>query len=125
MTSDKTSFLKNKIIEINSALKIEGSDLFELIGDVKDLFSSPYISGAVANSGVVQELWDVLFNVFASDPSYDNKFEAIFTMSDLRIYAKKQGIKLKLELLVEWRLSHGGNDTTEEILECIDDILLE
>jgi len=125
MTSDKTSFLKNKIIEINSALKIEGSDLSELIGNVKDLFSSPYISGTVANSDVVQELWDVLFNVFSSDPSYDNKFEAIFTMSDLTIYAKKQGIKLRLELLVEWRLSHGGNDTTEEILECIDDILLE
>ncbi|MEW7311332.1 hypothetical protein AB1E22_01130 [Buttiauxella gaviniae] len=124
MLSDKNVFLKNKIIEINTALTIEGSDMFELIGEVKDLFSSPYNTGTVANCEVVQELWGALFNVFSSDSSYDNKFEAIFTMSDIAIYARKQGVKVGFELLEEWRSAHGQNDTTVEILECIDDILL-
>lgn len=122
---DLDVFLMKKIQELESALDSQCSDLYELIGSVRDLFSSPYISKPIVNSDLVKELWNVLTKIFIYDNAYDNKFDAILAMSDIYLYSRRQNINLCLNELKEWRGKHNENDTTHEILECIDDILFE
>lgn len=122
---DLDVFLMKKIQELESALDSQCSDLYELIGSVRDFFSSPYISKPIVNSDLVKELWNVLTKIFIYNNAYDNKFDAILAMSDIYLYSRHQNINLCLNELKEWRGKHNENDTTHEILECIDDILFE
>lgn len=124
MIMDNNIQLVNKIIEINKALSFEGYDFYEDIGFVKDLFSSPYNQGILAEPGVIKELWLVLFKLFCHDTSYDNKFDAAFAMSDVALYAKENKVNINIEVLKIWRLECNEIDTTSEVLEIVDDILI-
>ncbi|MEG7501710.1 hypothetical protein V6D99_12065 [Providencia stuartii] len=44
-------------------------------------------------------------------------------MSDINLYAKKQNIDLNMSLLKAWINKNESSNETEEILECVDDIL--
>lgn len=104
-------------------LPYKGYVFYENIGFVKDLFSSPYNHSVVAEPNVIKDLWLVLFRVFCHDTSYDNKFDAIFAMSDISLYANQRGIDIDRSVLKKWRIECNQNDITSEILEIIDDIL--
>ncbi|UUC95995.1 hypothetical protein [Comamonas sp. C11] len=70
--------------------------MFDLIGSVRDLFSSPYNNHPIASEGIIVKLWCSLFDVFIDDTDYDNQFDALSTMSDILMYAKRQHIELNL-----------------------------
>jgi hypothetical protein len=125
MISENNSILTNKISEINKILDLKGADMFEVIGSVRDLFSSSYNNEVVADSDRITELWNVLFKVFINDSSYDNKFDAIFAMSDISNYAQKHGVKLNTEALRKWRHVCDRDNISLEILECVDDMIIE
>lgn len=116
-------FLRNKTKEINVSLLNKEPDMYELIGSVRDLFSSSYNNNLIANTETIEELWGTLFNVFCGSSFYENKFDAIFAMSDIYLYAKRKNINLNLDSLKEWRGKNNISTSTEEILECVDDIL--
>jgi len=99
--------------------------MFDMIGSVRDVFSSAYDTRIIAESDVVEELWDLLLIVFVGDGAYENKFDSISAMSDICLYAKKQNISLRLDELKEWRKKHDDKNASLEILECVDDILLD
>ncbi|ECF6265279.1 hypothetical protein PL246_23330 [Salmonella enterica] len=124
MLSKNDDFLIKKIQEINLALESQSSDMYELIGSVKDLFSSAYISKPIASTDVVKNLFNALLNVFISSDVYENQFDSVITMSDINLYAKRINIKLCLCRLKKWRNEHNEINSTEEILECVDDILI-
>ncbi len=115
--------LVNKITAINKALSCKEYDFYEDIGFVKDLFTSPYNNSVVAEPNVIKDLWLVLFRVFCHDTSYDNKFDAIFAMSDISLYANQREIDIDRSVLKKWRIECNQNDITSEVLEIIDDIL--
>lgn len=117
-------FLKKKIKEIDSSLKCQCVDMFDLIGSVRDRFSSPYISNSLADADVINELWSTLLRVFLYSNEYGNKFDSIITMSEIFLYSKRVGVKLNCNELERWRKEHDETNSTEEILECIDDMLL-
>ncbi|AOR58556.1 hypothetical protein [Pectobacterium parmentieri] len=117
-------FLIEKTKEIKISLLNEEPNMYELIGSIRDLFSSSYNNKLIANTEVIEELWSTLFNVFCESISYENKFDAIFSMSDIYIYSKRKNINLNLDLLKEWRGKNNLSTSTEEILECVDDILI-
>ena len=98
--------------------------MYELISSIRDVFSSPYISTPIVSPNLVKELWILLTKVFIYSDTYDNKFDAIFAMDDIYLYSRRQNIKLCLKDLEKWREKHNKNNTTEEILECVDDIIL-
>ncbi|MGG4610626.1 hypothetical protein [Providencia sp. Me31A] len=123
MFKDSDSFLKKKIEEIKLSLSNQCTDMYELIGSVHDLFSSAYTNKLVASKEVVEELWDVLLSVFLKSNFYENRYDAIFAMSDIHLYAKKIKINLELDAIKKWKNNSNTSDSTEEILECIDDIL--
>ncbi|HEK0624743.1 hypothetical protein [Proteus mirabilis] len=123
MSKDYDTFLKEKIIEIKISLSNQCTDMYELIGSVHDLFSSVYTNKLVANKNVIEELWDVLLSVFLKSNFYENRYDAIFAMSDIHLYAKKLKINLELDAIRKWRNSGNTSNSTEEILECVDDIL--
>lgn len=116
--------LRKKIQELKYAIDTKDSDMYELIGSIRDVFSSPYISTPIVSSNLVKELWILLTKVFIYSDTYDNKFDAIFAMDDIYLYSRRQNIKLCLKDLEKWREKHNKNNTTEEILECVDDILI-
>ncbi|MDE9465893.1 hypothetical protein [Xenorhabdus bovienii] len=117
-------FLKEKIKEINIALESQHTDMYELIGSVRDPFSSPYITKPIADPDVVKELWEVLSRVFINSGVYDNQFDAINAMGDINLYADKLNIYLDLNELEKWRKDHDDSNSKLEILECVDDILI-
>ncbi len=98
--------------------------MYELIGSIRDVFSSSYISTPIVSPNLVNELWILLTKLFIHSDIYDNKFFAIFAMDDIYLYSRRQNIKLCLKDLEKWREKHNKNNTTEEILECVDDIIL-
>lgn len=124
MSSKKDDFLINKIKEINANLECNNADMYELIGSVRDLFLSAYISKPIASSEVIKELFNVLLNVFIHSDTYQNQFDSIVTMNDVNLYARRQKITLCLCELEKWRREHDNTNSTEEILECVDDILI-
>lgn len=123
MSKDYDTFLKEKIIEIKISLSNQCTDMYELIGSVHDLFSSVYTTKLVANKNVIEELWDVLLSVFLKSNFYGNRYDVIFAMNDIHLYAKKLKISLELDAIRKWRKSSNTSNSTEEILECVDDIL--
>ena len=84
MSYKNDGFLKEKMLML---LSNENVDMFSLIGSVKDLFSSAYITKKVASDNVVSDLWDSLFTVFSESKKYENQFDAIDAMYDIFIYA--------------------------------------
>ena len=116
--------LRKKIQELKYAIDTKDSDMYELIGSIRDVFSSPYISTPIVSPNLVNELWILLTKIFIHSDIYDNKFFAIFAMDDIYLYSRRQNIKLCLKDLEKWREKHNKNNTTEEILECVDDIIL-
>lgn len=116
--------LRKKIQELKYAIDTKDSDMYELIGSIRDVFSSPYISTPIVSSNLVKELWILLTKVFIYSDTYDNKFDAIFAMDNIYLYSRRQNIKLCLKDLEKWREKHNKNNTTEEILEFVDDILI-
>ena len=124
MSLENDSFLREKSREIDTALESGCVDMFEIIGSVNDIFSSAYITKEVAEPDVVKLVWSSLINVFVFSNEYDNRFDAIVTMSEISRYAKKFGISLPFYELIKWRNKHDDSNSTSEILECIDDILI-
>lgn len=122
---DNNVFLKEKINEINLSLSQQCSDMYDLIGSVRDVFSSAYLTTAVADNSIVKELWEVLLSVFIYSDTYDNKFDAISVMSDINLYASRLNIELPLNELRVWRGKQEGCNISSEISECIDDILTQ
>lgn len=116
--------LRKKIQELKYAIDTKDSDMYELIGFIRDVFSSPYLSTPIVSSNLVKELWILLTKVFIYSDTYDNKFDAIFAMDNIYLYSRRQNIKLCLKDLEKWREKHNKNNTTEEILEFVDDILI-
>lgn len=123
MSKEQELFLREKIKEMKMSLQDQKPDMYELIGSVRDLFSSVYSNKIIACNEVIINLWDILLNVFFESNYYDNRFDAIFAMSDIRLYAKKQNIDLNLDSLKKWSNENDESSTTEEMLECVDDIL--
>ena len=119
----KNIFIKNKITEIYSALSNNKSNMSELIGEIDDLFSSSYKREIVADSDVIQNLWGALFDVFVQSEGNDAKFDAISTMCDIYIYQSNIGVEINLNKIRQWRESSQVDESTPEILDCIDDIL--
>lgn len=117
-------FLREKTKEINASLLNKEPNMYELIGSVRDLFSSGYNNNLIANTEIIEELWRTLFNVFCESIFYENKFDAIFTMSDIYLHAKRKNINFNLNSLREWRDKNNSSTSTEEILECVDNILI-
>lgn len=118
-------FLQKKIKEINFALCQQNNDMFDLIGSVRDIFSSAYLTDPIVDSAIVHDLWKALLAVFINSDVYGNKFDSILTMSYIYIYAKRQNIYLCLDELKKWRIEQVGKNISPELLECIDDILNE
>lgn len=120
------SFLLNKINEIKNELSQlnQNHDLFELIGSVRDVFSSAYLTNSIADSVVVSDLWQALLAVFLYSEVYSNKFESILTMSYISLYAKQNNISLNLAELKKWRTEQVSKNISLELLECVDDIFL-
>lgn len=120
------SFLLNKINEIKNELSQlnQNHDLFELIGSVRDAFSSAYLTNSIADSVVVSDLWQALLAVFLYSEVYSNKFESILTMSYISLYAKQNNISLNLAELKKWRTEQVSKNISLELLECVDDIFL-
>ncbi|MGJ3353138.1 hypothetical protein [Providencia sp. Je.9.19] len=123
MLKNQELFLTEKIKEIKISLQSQEPDMYELIGSVRDLFSSIYNTNIIASNKIIVDLWDVLLNVFLESKYYDNRFDAIFAMSDIHLYAKRQNIDLNMHLLKEWINKNELSNETEEILECVNDIL--
>lgn len=119
----KNIFINNKIKEIYSALINKNSNISELIGEVDDLFSSSYKREVIADNDVIQGLWVVLFDVFIQSEDNNAKFDAISTMCDMYIYQSNIGIELSLNKIRQWRESLQADESTPELLDCIDDIL--
>ena len=46
--------------------------MYELIGSIRDVFSSPYISTPIVSPNLVKELWILLTKVFIYNNIYDN-----------------------------------------------------
>lgn len=122
--SQRDEFITIKINEIKDHFHDQEFDLFDLIGSVNDLFSSSYQTENIASKKVIDDLWDLLLEVFLNQNNYDNKTSALFAMSDILIYAKKHQIALELEQLKEWRETHDLDSSSEELIECIDDMLV-
>ena len=118
------NFLRNEIKKIKNEFDYNTDNMYEPFGNVGDLFSSPYIKDPVASSEVVEELWNTLLEIFLDCTKYENKFEAISVMFDISIYAEKLNISLNRESLKEWHNIH-REDIHEDILECIEEIVLE
>ncbi|WP_338804193.1 hypothetical protein WDV76_00685 [Xenorhabdus griffiniae] len=117
-------FLKEKIKEINIALESQHADMYALIGSIRDLFSSAYITKPIADPDIVKELWEALLRVFINSDIYDNQFDAINAMGDINLYARKLSISLDLNELKKWRQDHDDHNSALEILECVDYILI-
>lgn len=98
--------LRKKIQELKYAIDTKDSDMYELIGSIRDVFSSPYISTPIVSSNLVKELWILLTKVFIYSDTYDNKFDAIFAMDNIYLYSRRQNIKLCLKDLEKWREKH-------------------
>ncbi|BBV08038.1 TPA: hypothetical protein ACHWKL_002954 [Providencia stuartii] len=123
MLKKQELFLTEKIDEIKISLQSQEPDMYVLIGSVRDLFSSIYNTNIIASNKIILDLWDALLKVFLESKYYDNRFDAIFVMSDINLYAKKQNIDLNMGLLKAWINKNESSNETEEILECVDDIL--
>lgn len=121
MSYNNDDFLKEKITML---LSNENVDMFSLIGSVKDLFSSAYITKKIASNDTVIDLWDSLFTVFSENKEYETQFDAIDAMYDIFVYAGKNDVELNLESLKNWRNIHDVNNTSLEILECVDEMLI-
>ena len=48
--------LRKKIQELKYAIDTKDSDMYELIGSIRDVFSSPYISTPIVSPNLVKEL---------------------------------------------------------------------
>jgi hypothetical protein len=120
---NETDFLKNKIKEIHSALSSKDPSINELIGEVGDLFSSPYKRDVIADEETVQDLWDFLFSVFIESDDNNTKFDAISTMGDIYTYQSNIGFELCLKNIKQWRKSSLAEESSTELVDCIDDIL--
>lgn len=95
----------------------------ELIGEIDDLFSSSYKREIVADRDIIENLWGALFDVFIQSEDNDAKFDAISTMCDMYIYQSNIGVEINLNKIRQWRESSQVDESTPEILDCIDDIL--
>ena len=122
MSYKNDDFLIEKILMLLSNNNV---DMFSLIGSVKDLFSSAYITKKVASDNIVSDLWASLFTVFSESKEYENQFDAIDAMYDIFVYAEKNDVNLNLEPLREWRNIHDENNISLEILECVDEMLIK
>lgn len=116
-------FLQKRIIEIEFALCQQNIDMYELIGSVRDVFSSAYLAHSIADPAIVRDLWNVLLEVFIHSDVFDNKFESIFAMSYIYHYAERQNISLNLDELKKWRIEQEGKYISSDLIECINDIL--
>lgn len=116
---NKINEIKNELSQLN-----QNHDLFELIGSVRDVFSSAYLTNSIADSVVVSDLWQALLAVFLYSEVYSNKFESILTMSYISLYAKQNNISLNLAELKKWRTEQVSKNISLELLECVDDIFL-
>jgi len=117
-------FLKEKLKEIKMASNDHHVDMFELIGSVRDIFSSAYLTKPIADPEIIQEMWGVLSTIFIHNENYDNKFDSIMAMSYVYLYAKNQNISLCLDELRKWRKKAQASSISSEVLECVDDILI-
>lgn len=88
-----------KNAEINFAFSQHNNDMFDLIGLVRDIFSSAYLTDPIVDSVIIFDLWKALLAVFIHSNVYGNKFDSIFTMSYIYTYAKRQNIYLCLDEL--------------------------
>jgi len=124
MSNKNDLFLKEKTKEITSSLLDGNSDMYDSIGSVHDLFSSPYNKSLVANDETIEGLWFTLLDVFFKSKSYENRFDAISTLSDIYFHCIRCNKKLNLNLLREWRSENNDKSSSKEILECVDSMIL-
>lgn len=120
---DKSIFIKNKIEEIHDALVNNHPNLDELIGEVNDLFSSPYKRDVIADSQTIQSLWDFLFKIFICSNDNNVKFNIISAICDMYIYQSNMGIDLSLNKIKHWRENLQVGELSPEIIDCINDML--
>ncbi|WP_237932627.1 hypothetical protein [Buttiauxella sp. S19-1] len=121
--NDKNIFIENKMKDICSALVNNHSDLGNLIGEITDLFSSPYKREVIADSETIQSLWDFLFDMFILSDDKNVKFDIVSTMCDIYIYQSNIGFELNLKNIQQWRENLLAEESSPEIIDCIDDIL--
>lgn len=124
MSNKNDFFLREKTKEITNSLLDENSDMYDSIGSIHDLFSSPYNNSLAASDETIEGLWFSLLDIFFKSKSYENRFEAISTLSDIYFHCIRCNKKLNLNLLREWRSENNDSGLSEEILECIDDMLV-
>lgn len=117
------AFLRDTIKKIKNEFDYNYDDMYEIISSVGDLFASPYLNKSIANIETIEELWNTLLEVFLSSKSFDNKFESISVMFDIQMYGKKFNIPLELNSLKKWY--NDNEHEHEDILECVEEILLE
>ncbi|MET4861635.1 hypothetical protein [Morganella morganii] len=117
------SFLENKAMQISIALNSNDNTISSLIGNISDLFSSPYKRDVIADNDIVKHLWDVLFAVFLKAHDNEVKFDAISAMGDIYTYQSNIGHELELTHMKEWREHHDSNNASTELIDCVDDIL--
>lgn len=109
--------------EIYIALINKQPNLYELIGEINDLFSSPYKRDAIADNEIIQSLWFFLFEMFILSDNNDVKFDIISAMCDMYIYQANIGVDLSLDNIRFWRESLKAKESSPEIIDCVDDML--
>jgi hypothetical protein len=62
------NFLENKAPQIFIALNSNDNTISSLIGNISDLFSSPYKRDVIADNDIVKHLWDILFRGCTPEP---------------------------------------------------------
>lgn len=124
MSSKNDFFLREKTKEITCSLLDENSDMYDSIGSVQDLFSSPYNNSPVASDETIEGLWLTLLDVFFKSKSYENRFDAISTLSDIYFHCIRCNKKLNLNTLKEWRSENNDSNSSKEILECVDNMII-
>lgn len=124
MSSKNDLFLREKTKEITSSLLDENSEMYDSIGSVHDIFSSPYNNSLAASDETIEGLWFTLLDVFFKSKSYENRFDAISALSDIYFHCIRCNKKLNLNLLREWRSENNDSNSSEEILECVDNMIL-
>lgn len=116
-------FIENRMKDICNALISNNIELGGLIGEINDLFLSPYRRTMIADEHIIQSLWVFLFEIFIRSNDNNVKFNVVCTMCDVYIYQSNLGFELSLKKIKEWRGGALAKSSSQEIIECIDDIL--
>ncbi|MCG8710990.1 hypothetical protein JHU04_004320 [Brenneria sp. 4F2] len=120
---DKSNFIKDKMEKIHIALINNQSDLYKPLGEVNDLFYSPYKRDVIVDNKTIQSLWIFLFEMFILSDDNHIKFDIISAIYDMYIYHENIDIHLSLDSIRCWRARLKKEDLSPEIIECIDDML--